>query len=142
MKKRRKNLEDIMHKTFAQKLLQLEALNQLNCTHWHYSCNGENRDLITGSLLKAKGAGKGQADYMFIHSAPTTFADDVLYSEQKKKYYITWIEFKVLDGSYKGKQNDSQEIFEEKFPNDYFIAYSVDEAFEILQKRKVILCSI
>ncbi len=121
-KKRGLGQEDTIHKSFANHIRDYQAYNKLNCIWWQYSCNGEDRKVKTGALLKEKGARKGQADFLFI----TEFVANL--------YEITWIEFKTE----KGRQSESQKEFQDLFKSDYFIARSVDEGIRILEERGII----
>ena len=125
-KKRGLGQEDIIHKSFANHIRSYQAFNKLNCLWWQYNCNGEKRNLITGALLKEKGARKGQADFLFIKLIPC-----VKFSHP---YELTWIEFKTEIG----RQSDSQKEFQLLFRSDYFIAKSVEEAIRILEERGII----
>ncbi len=116
-KKRGLGKEDIIHKSFANHVRSYQAFNKLNCLWWQYSCNGENRNVKTGSLLKEKGARKGQADFLFI----TKFSG---------LYELTWIEFKTEKANNPNLKNNSKV--------DYFIARSVDEGIMILENRGII----
>lgn len=57
--------EDKIHKEFATQVNQYHAYNLLSDCIWTYTPFGENRNLKTGALLKAKGTMRGFPDFMF-----------------------------------------------------------------------------
>ena len=113
-----------MHKEFARTLRRYEGYNKLNCVFWSYDSSGENRNAITGALLKAKGLRPGQADYCFK------------FIRHQIAHYIH-IEFKTPTNS----QSPHQILFEATCTaaNDkYYIARSVKDALDILEREKII----
>jgi hypothetical protein len=124
--------EGIMHKQFASVVSKYEACKKLNCQFWSYNASGEKRNEKTGALLKAKGLKKGQPDYTFYYIQKNID----IYNDFLIK--ILFLEFKTA----KGKQSESQKEFELIFDDmqnvDYFIAHSVEEAINILQKKQII----
>lgn len=123
--KRGLGYEDIMHKQFGGMLRQYEGYGKLKCEFWSYDGSGEKRNLITGSLLKAKGLNGGKSDYEFRK----------LVGELMHHIYI---EFKAP----KGKQSDNQVKFQvtcDKSSNDrYYLAYSVEQGIKILEKEEIL----
>jgi len=116
--------EDKLHKKFGALMKRYSSLNQLNSVWYSYDASGENRDLGTGALLKAKGLRPGKSDYEF-KIVNNSIAEHI------------YIEFKTE----KGKQSDSQKAFEETCyasNEHYYIARSVPQALEILTKHKII----
>lgn len=121
--------EGKLHKDFANLVRQYEGYKKLNCIRWSYDASGEKRSAITGSLLKAKGLRTGKPDYEFIFKGCINNLPIACY---------LYIEFKFGQG----KQSESQKVFEEsvkEFLNiKYYIAYSVEEAINILIDNGII----
>lgn len=120
--------EDIMHKQFASQIAALGVWKRLspNLVWWNYSTSGEARSAITGALLKAKGAKRGEADFRFR-------------LKKGKIMHNIYIEFKAG----KNKQSEFQVEFEktcEDVENErYYLVYSVDDALQILEREGIIL---
>lgn len=117
--------EDRSHKGFSNLVRGYETLGKLNSPWWGYNAAGENRNAITGALLKAKGLKCGESDYFF-----KTIRDNIA-------HYI-YIEFKTKTG----KQSPNQKLFEQSCTADnekYYLARSVEDAINILIKEKVII---
>lgn len=126
--------EGKIHKDFANIVKQYEGYNKLDCLFWTYNASGEKRNAITGALLKAKGLACGFPDYVFFQKRQVISA-----FEPEFDLKVIFIEFKAK----KGKQSESQKEFEAKFSGlqnaSYNLAYSVEEAVNILIKNKVIV---
>lgn len=128
IKRRGLGPEDIIHKQFANQIAAYGMWKKLNKDMvWNsYSASGEKRNLTTGSLLKAKGLTKGFPDYHFRLKK-----GDIMHH--------IYIEFKAG----KNKQSFEQKEFEkscEGVKNErYYVAYSVDERIQILERESIIL---
>jgi hypothetical protein len=117
--------EGILHKQFARLVREYQGYNQLKVKWWTYSASGEYRKPTTGALLKAKGLNTGFPDYHFIYNIDNFD-------------YNLFIEFKAN----KNKQSESQQSFENLFIDSknsfYYVAYSVEEAMNILKQHNLI----
>jgi len=118
--------EGLQHKQFANIVRQYEAYKQLNCRFWTYSASGEYRKPTTGALLKAKGLKTGFADYMFI------------YRNTGGLDHLLFIEFKAGKNKQSQSQVDFEKLFEESANSFYYVAYSVEEALNILKRHNII----
>jgi hypothetical protein len=141
MARRGLGIEDKIHKDFAAIIRQLELYKKLNCNFWSYDSTGEKRTVMTASLLKAKGLQSGKADYLFIKNRQCGRKHGCNSPIFETLYF--WIEFKKpKTKSAAGKQSESQKDFEDIFKDSvnsfYFVAYSVKEAIEFLEKNGVI----
>jgi hypothetical protein len=118
--------EGMLHKQFARLIKQYQGYKQLNCLPWSYNAAGEKRSITTASLLKEKGLQKGHPDYYF-------------YGKDDNNYVkVVFIEFKYG----KNKQTEEQKEFQDSFigVNNayYYVAYSVEEAINILKQHNLI----
>lgn len=118
--------EDLQHKQFANTIKHYKALNKLNCCFWSYSPSGEKRNAITGSLLKAKGLTKGIPDFEF-----RLLKDKIMQH--------IYIEFKYGKNKQSPEQVYFQKTCDESINDNYYLAYSVDDAINILIDNGVIL---
>lgn len=121
--------EDHMHIQFANHIRALDTYGKLDCIWWSYDAGGENRSLITGSLLKKKGHKKGKPDYCFRQVVGL----DNCYTQ-----YV-YLEFKTA----KGKQTEEQKEFEETCKHshleDYYVVRSVNQAIKVLTEQEIII---
>lgn len=116
--------EDRSHKSFASLIRGYETIGKLNSSWWSYDASGENRNIKTGALLKAKGLRPGKADYEF-----KTIKDSIA--------HYTYLEFKTKTG----KQSPNQKLFEESCSANnekYFLVRSVEEAILILELEGIL----
>ena len=141
MAKRGLGPEDKIHKDFAALIRQYELYKKLACDFWSYDSTGEKRTVMTASLLKAKGLQSGKADYLFIKNKVCGRKHGCNSPIFETLYF--WIEFKKpKTKTAAGKQSESQKEFQKIFENSvnsfYFVAYSVKDAIEFLEKNGVI----
>jgi hypothetical protein len=118
--------EGILHKQFATAIKKLQLYKQVYFIQWTYNAAGEKRSITTASLLKTKGVQKGHPDYVF-------------YGKDNNNYVkIVWIEFKYG----KNKTTEEQKEFQNSFiginNTFYYVAYSVEEAMNILKQHNLI----
>lgn len=104
---------------------QYEGYGKLNATWWSYDASGESRTKQTGGLLKSKGLRPGKSDYEF-----RTLKGDIMHH--------VYIEFKWNKGKQRPAQKEFEKTCEGAVNDNYYVAYSIQEAMGILIKEGVI----
>jgi hypothetical protein len=128
IKRRGLGEEDQMHIRFGCLLQKYSAMGMMpKVISWSYLPMGELRKKTTAAMLKKKGVKAGWPDYLFF-----------VYNAKNESVDIIFMEFKTATG----KQHESQRNFELLFAGSsnttYYLARSVQEAINILEKEQIL----
>ena len=122
--------EGYLHINFNTQITTLISYNQLKINRYHYSTSGENRSLTTGALLKRKGAKKGLPDYEFCYRGSIENINNI--------DFTLYIEFKAGNNKQTKEQKDFENLYLDSRTKFYYVAYSVEEAINILKQHNLI----